>query len=423
MATKIEKVSLDELRGVIPKGQTPPPPHPGGTGSGDMVLPSFEIPYEDWNDYWNLESEGQGDGKPQDSDPKEGKGGGLNEELKKLARDYSTSISAEVDKSKEEAIKASKAPFEKVDKGVGTGAGAQAGAQTPSGAFDNAKSSTQEKGKKKKMTREQYEIFKSRFKENLSTVMGNGKMRPGVVDVPHESSRRSQTQGYGMGGEFMAIGYAPPSRRVWKKILKNWVASILKERPGSSWVKKNVRTMSVISQMKRFGNNIKLKSYDIPGAKPVMYKILCFVDTSGSIYDIKVQTDFASVLKGFPKDKVEILIWQFDDGLQQGPFTPQRYTTVRGGGGTEPWAPITKVSTHPKYRDWDAIIVMTDGFFSPPPEGLIREPKKWCFILTHGSSKEALPGGVKIIEAFKENPEYWEQQVDKETEETTKRKK
>jgi hypothetical protein len=401
------KTTLGDVRLVIPPGESVPE-----VGNSQSTVPTYEVDVEDYRDIWtsDLNKENQGGNKSKNNDKgKEdnGVGNSLEKELKEMARSYAESISSQMDERKEEMV----TPENKK--------------QNPN-SFNNIKVSVSQSGPRK-MTTEELNIFKARVRENMNKIMSNSNTRPESLSRTNtkEEEEKQATKGgtgEGLGGEWTVIGYSKPSHKLWKESVKSWIGSILKERKGSSWLIQDRSHRSVISHMKQSGSNVKLKSYDVRSLSPEGYHVLVFIDVSGSVFNTKVQADFKGILMSYPTDTVEMLVWTFDGILREGPLTPKQFRPMsQGEGGTCPWSAIASIIHQQKYSKFDGVLVLTDGEFGEEyPAGLVSHPRQWCFILTQKNSKDFIPPGCKIIEAFTENSDYWKKK--KEEEENKNRK-
>jgi hypothetical protein len=222
-----------------------------------------------------------------------------------------------------------------------------------------------------------------------------------------------QPPGIGIGGELMSIGIRPMRTGVWKESVKKWFKSLPIPQFEDKWTREDVRLQSPFRQLKELtGYTARLPARNVRSLKPKVARVLVLVDVSGSVFKQGVQEDFASILNSVPKDTAEIEIFTFDHGGQEGPFKPKTYNPKFGGGGTEPWGFIANLLATPKYsnRMIDGYLMMTDGAFAKAPEGLIKKPAKWCFVMTSTYTSDAIPSGAKIIETFVDDPEWQKHQ-------------
>lgn len=429
-----KEFNIQELRKIIPKGENPPPSNAKG-GSGEAVVPSYENDTENWGDLFKSKGDSDdgddgdddsdsdseddkdsddNDGDSDSNDSKDGQGEegakDAKERIKEIMRQYSNSISGQIDKNKKEAMDAAarnrmtKQQEDELKKRI---------EQEKKAAQDDVADVTKAVEKKlsdpREMTEAELREFEHRIKEHVQSTMTDPKRAPDFTKTAR-SKQTSKTAGRGIGGELMKVGYVPPNPKPWKHIFKNWVMSVIdKKTKGSSWQQVQPRQLPITKHLKSQGYNVKLKQYDVEVDKPTKFKILVFVDVSGSCFSFRdvsderkgfllgVQDQFKAVLKGVPKDKADVFIWTFDSQIQEGPFNPKNYNPVKGGGGTEVVAPLVTVLNEKKYKRYDGLVIITDGYFS---QGFPRDyfdPKKMCFILTADGSDEYIPKGSKVI--------------------------
>jgi hypothetical protein len=396
------RTRIDDLRLVVPPGQKPPPGQPGPS---NPVVPSYEYPeVEDWQD--QDEEEGEGTGDP---------------DLDKMLGDYDDSVSSDLDDAKEEIL--DRAQRER-DERLAREAQEAAAAKAKEGEEPGKEGDMQATGRKAgtgmgnqdihlkatpgdikvtssgihrpfgAITSTELDIFNQRRAENTRKAINHEKYSASALRKALAKQTKSDA-GHGLMGEFGAIGHTPPQTGIWKQALKKWIASIIKEHVGPSWVYPNIRTSSVTRQLRSMGSNAKIQTPEAPARRPNKYSIIAMVDVSGSVFNMRIQSEFAKVLKGAPHDKVEISIFTFDGGVQEGPYTPFNYYPKKGGGGTDLYGSMRTILDDPKYANPDGIVVLTDGEFggTAPVKG-----KQLCFILTKSNSKQAIPAGAKVID-------------------------
>ncbi len=159
-----------------------------------------------------------------------------------------------------------------------------------------------------------------------------------------------------------------------------------------------------------YGHSVLMPARRQPHKLNVVSKTTIFVDVSGSVFDKGVQFDFASIIKSIPKDVAEIYIFTFDAGIKSKMMRPWNYSPMEGGGGTQPWEGIAAILAQPFFRDMDGYMMLTDGQFAAAPTGVIKNPAKWCFILTSeakgGGVTKSLPKGATIVRTYIEDPEW-----------------
>jgi predicted metal-dependent peptidase len=164
-----------------------------------------------------------------------------------------------------------------------------------------------------------------------------------------------------------------------------------------------------LSQMRQLtGYAVRLPARNVPAQRPKVAKCLVLVDVSGSVFNKGIQEAFTSILRAVPPTVADIIIFTFDGGKQEGPFKPKTYAPKVGGGGTEPWGFISVLLATPEYspRAIDGYLMLTDGAFANPPEGLIKRPSDWCFVMTSSYTSDSVPKGAKIVETFVDDPEW-----------------
>lgn len=248
--------------------------------------------------------------------------------------------------------------------------------------------------------RKQYENWKRQFQEARNEAVK--KHKPQIPWDQDEKAKKAGKpggrfgkHGYGLGGELIQIGaIVKPDRLLWKRLLKKFISNRIASRVGSSWVRRDLRTRSVTKELTKRGQQTRFKARNVPAARQDRHKIGVLVDVSGSVFDKEIQGHLRDILLGVPKDKAEVLIWTFDDGIQDGPMSPEKYHPIKGGGGTDPWAAVKQAKE--KNPGLDIWVFLTDGFFSAAPPGLIN-PKNTGFIIPEDGSTDSVPDGSTVL--------------------------
>jgi hypothetical protein len=491
MASQIITTTFADLKLVVPHGLQPPTGDQDPTGGGQVKIPSYEIPTEDWGDQEEQEQrsggkspKGQkpppspkgpkgpkgtgkgkpgepGEGEPEEGEPGEGepseeKTKTGNKIVDDMVDKYTKSHSSDMDKMTKDLLDPDhekrpgipKAPEGEPEgpegfpageggeegEGEGEGEGEKEGeGETPSG---KPKGGGAGKGKipgaphKKKgdvhakmpwpktlpkLSREMVDVFWDKMRKDRREYTSNPLTAHESQDPDYNPELGPP--GIGIGGEFKNIGIVPKKSGIWKQMVKDWFKSIPKPAFADKWTGYDPRMQSVYRQMRTLtGHNMRLPARNVKVPNPKISKVVVFVDVSGSVWATGCQEQFASILTGIDDHVVEIIIFTFDTKGQEGPFTPKTYNPKRGGGGTEPWGFISVILATPKYRpgEIDGYCMLTDGCFANPPEGLIRDGKKWCFVMTSTYTSDSVPKGAEIIETFIDDPAYRKEQRDAE---------
>lgn len=196
-----------------------------------------------------------------------------------------------------------------------------------------------------------------------------------------EEELKSSKAGTSPLGAYLQINPNPvPKKRKWETIVKDHIKSVLKYETveKDSWISKSRRSSLLGDELMMQGP----WNHEVP--KKEKYKIVFFLDSSGSCYHLKDR--FIDMMKSIPEDKFEILPYSFDCAVYP---IDLKTGNVRGGGGTyfhildAEIKKITNNSRHP-----DAIFVVSDGdgdTFYP------EKPKLWHWILTPRHSLRWIP--------------------------------
>lgn len=196
-----------------------------------------------------------------------------------------------------------------------------------------------------------------------------------------EEEIKSTKSGGSPLGAYLNINPNPvKKKKKWESIVKNHVKSLMKYETveKDTWITRGRRHALLDEDLLLQG----VWNEEVP--KKEKYKIVFFLDSSGSCYHLKDR--FVDLMKSIPEDKFEIHPFAFDGNVYP---IDLKTGHVRGGGCTyfhildQMVRKITKESRHP-----DAIFVVSDGdgnAFSP------EKPKLWHWILTPRHSLHWIP--------------------------------
>jgi hypothetical protein len=470
MASEIITATFGDLRLVVPHGMQPPTESGGGDGGGGPVtLSSYELDTEDWSDQEQTGGGGRGGGggggRPEGQKPPKGskeKGGKPEKgetgvkEVDDIVDKYTESGTADIDERSKDLLDPDKdlrpgtkgkgpqgeGDFpvdvgEEEGEGEGEGEGkggegeggegkgkkkpGEAGAKKPAG--DVGKKMPQPKSIPK-VTRADVDVFWDKFNQQRREYLNDPRTAPDEMQRGYTPLDPIHPPGIGLGGELMNIGFSPMRTGLWKEAVKDWFKSLPQPQFEDKWTREDVRLQSPLRQMSGItGYSVRLPARNLPAMKPKVAKCLVLVDVSGSVFAKGVQEAFASILRAVPADVADITIFTFDVQGKEGPFKPRTYNPKLGGGGTEPWGFIATMLATPAYspREIDGYLMLTDGAFANPPEGLIKKPEDWCFVMVSSYTADAIPEGAKIIETFVDDPEWQKHMKEAKSTEVMKR--
>jgi predicted metal-dependent peptidase len=197
-----------------------------------------------------------------------------------------------------------------------------------------------------------------------------------------QMSRSSKAWGNISGGIKEMIMAAQRPQLAWWRILREYLGLFSTTKKESTMKRPN----------RRYG-------YPFPGTKRRhVDKILCCVDTSGSISEDSLRKFLAEMNVMTETHPVDLVV--FDVGIQQGPipFTKKRKTFAFGGRGGTSFNAIMELASKGKYK---CMVVLTDGCASAPeyPKGV--KDVIWCLV---DGGKPPVEWGRQVH--IKEKPGY-----------------
>lgn len=176
-----------------------------------------------------------------------------------------------------------------------------------------------------------------------------------------QMSKSSKSWGNVTGGIKEMIMAAQRPQIAWWRILREYLGLFSTTKRESTMKRPN----------RRYG-------YPFPGVKRLhVDKILCCVDTSGSMSDDSLRKFLSEINRMTETHPVDLVV--FDVGIQQGPipFTKKRKTFAFQGRGGTSFEAIMKLASEGGYK---CMVILTDGEASATkyPKGV--KDVIWCLV-------------------------------------------
>lgn len=155
----------------------------------------------------------------------------------------------------------------------------------------------------------------------------------------------------------------------WENLIKKWVASKTKMsfKNKQQWARENRRTTMLNS------NLILPSDMEIENKINEKYKVLFFLDTSGSCYNFSQK--FWDIAKNIRRDIFDVEFFNFDTEIHK---INEKDAIFTGYGGTSFACLndyVNSLDRHP-----DGIFVITDGYANG--KVVHKKPEKWAWLLT-----------------------------------------